>query len=198
MIASQTQALSAAMPVEEATGVEEQHRRLIENLTLVKMWDQLQVPEEAHSHKALDLVEVEHPMQWVLLPARLIDAQKSIVKLLRKTNGLQFKSSTLFFIMKNKSSKSQESRKDADWSSKNWTDNAKKRMLVLLLKSRKEDCTNNCRMSMSNFLDNANRKRQQQSARRSSRKRRVVTDNSRKKKLGNARRKRKPLHRRLN
>ena len=67
-----------------------------------------------------------------------------------------------------------------------------------MLKKRKEDCTNNCRMSMSNFLDNANRKRQLLFVRRSSRKRRVVTDNSRKKKLGNARRKRKPLHRRLN
>ena len=40
-----------------ATGVEELHHKLIENLTLVKMLNQLQVPDAVRNQEALDLVE---------------------------------------------------------------------------------------------------------------------------------------------
>ena len=190
MIASRMLAPSAA------TEVEELHHKLIENLTLVKMLNQLQVPDAVRNQEALDLVE--ELIRWVSLRVKLITVLKSTVNLLKKMNGLQSRNSTHYSIMKNKSRLFQESKRDADWSNKNWTDNAKKNKLVLEQKKKKDDCTNNYSLNMWNFSDSANKKKLKQSERRFSKKRKVVIDNSRKKNSGNVEKKRKLSHKRLN
>ena len=197
MIVGQMPAPLAVMSVGEARGVEELLHRLIGNLTLVKMWDQLQVPDAVRSHKAFDLVVVQ-PIRWVSLRVRWTTVLKSTVNSLKRMNGLQSRNSILCSITKNKSKLFRGSKRDADWLSKNWTDSALKNKLVLVQKRRRGDCTNSYSQSMWNFLDNGNKKRLKQSARRSNKKRRVVIDSSRKRKSESVEKKKKPSHKRLN